>query len=85
MSERLTAEAIIEAWYSVTDRWFTRRNKAHDERQWEVVHDWGGDLISDKTMKVVGRFETGAQADHEAQYLQDAARAEAVLSAIKER
>lgn len=76
----MTPLEVARAWYSVTDRWIVRRNKMHDRKQWEVVHDWGGDLISDDTMKIVGRHETEDAADRKAKRLEDAARGAAVLS-----
>lgn len=74
-----TAADIVKAWNSVTDRWFTRRDKMHDARQWEVVHDWGGDLISDDTMRVVSRHHDADKAKAKAKQLEDIARGEAVL------
>jgi len=78
----MTPIEIAKAWYSVTDRWIDRRNKAHDERQWEVVHDWGGELVSDKKMKVVGRFWNQEAAQTYARTCEDEARGEAVLRAL---
>lgn len=78
----MTPRDIARAWYSVTDRWIVRQNKMHDERQWEVVHDWGGDLISDSTMKVVRRFHEERQAEALARRLEDEARGAAVLRAF---
>lgn len=74
---------IARAWHGVTDRWIVRRDKMHDTKQWEVVHDWGRDLISDDTMKVVGRFHTGDEADKLQQKLENAARGAAVLKLFK--
>ena len=75
---------IIDAWYSVTDEWFARRNKSYDTRQWEVVHTWHVDnVISEDTMKVVGRRKHQQAAGAEAQRLEDNARGEAVLALIK--
>lgn len=53
-----TLDEIIEAWNEPLEnvRWFIRRNKMHDTKQWEVVHDWGGDTIDEETMEVIGRF-----------------------------
>lgn len=77
---------IANAWQvGVGDqRWFTRRNKEHDHDQWEVVHDWGGALISDDTMKVVARFSRQDDADYEARHLERIARATAVIEQINE-
>lgn len=75
---------IVDAWYSVTDEWFARRNKAHDSQQWEIVHTWHIDnLISENTMKVVGRRGHQEAAAAEARRLEDRARGEAVLALIK--
>lgn len=82
MPETMKPKDIAAAWHSVTDTWFTRRNKMHDSRQWEVIHDWGVDVVSEKTMKVVGRFETLAAAKDKAATLEDEARGAAVLGAI---
>lgn len=82
MPSRTNIAAIIDAWHSVdkTQRWFTRRDKMHcDGRQFEVVHDWGGDCIADETMKVVDRFPTQEEASRLRERLDDEARAEAVL------
>lgn len=73
---------VYRAWYSVTDQWIVRRNKMHDERQWEVVHDWGGDLVSDDTQKVVRRFREQRQAEAAARRFDDMARGTAVLVAL---
>lgn len=78
----MTPLAIARAWWSVKDEWIVRRNKMHDRKQWEVVHDWGGKLVSETTMKVVSRHETQEQADHKAERLEDAARGAAVLAAL---
>lgn len=77
-----TAVEVARAWNGVKDRWFARRDKMHDTRQWEVVHDWGGDLISDDTMKVVSRHHTEDQAEAKASRLEDIARGEAVLRTL---
>jgi H2-forming N5,N10-methylenetetrahydromethanopterin dehydrogenase-like enzyme len=73
---------VAKAWHSVTDEWIVRRNKMHDKRQWEVVHDWGGDIVSDDTQRVVGRFSTNGPAEKHARKLEDIARATAVLRAL---
>lgn len=73
---------VMEAWNSVTDEWIVRRNKDYRVKQWEVVHDWGGDLISDETMKVVARFASEEAAEDRARFLEDYARGAAVLSAL---
>lgn len=75
-------ETVARAWNSVTDRWVVRRNKMHDRNQWEVVHDWGGDLVSDDTMKVIGRYATSDEAQEAADVAEHTARAEAVLTAL---
>ena len=78
----MTPMQISRAWFSVKDRWIVRRNKAHDTRQWEVVHDFGFDLISDETMKVVGRFREENKAQRKARLLEHKARGAAVLAEI---
>ena len=77
-----TPEYIAKAWHSVTGRWIVRRNKAHDERQWEVVHDWGGDLVSEDTMRLIGRYSTQERAEKCALKQEDNARGIAVLRAL---
>lgn len=77
----MTPLEIARAWHSVSDRWFVRRNKSHDRRQWEVVHDWGGDLVSDETMKVVARYEDQDGAERKAALLENIARGTAVATA----
>lgn len=79
----MTPKQVAKAWHSVADEWIDRRNKMHDTKQWEVVHNWGGDLISDDTMKVVGRFHTQEEAQKMARKLEDEARGAAVLDAFR--
>lgn len=75
---------IVRAWRSVTDEWIVRRNKAHnDGRQWEVVHNWGGDIISEDTHKVLGRYPDRFAAFEYADYCENEARAIAVLKLIE--
>jgi len=78
----MTPQEVAKAWHSVKDQWIVRRNKMHDSRQWEVVHDWGGDLVSDETMKVMGRHDSSIMADRQAKLLEDEARGAAVLAAL---
>lgn len=78
----MTPLEIARAWWSVKDEWVVRRNKIYDSRQWEVVHDWGGLLVSEATQKVVSRHETQEQAERKAERLEDAARGAAVLAAL---
>ena len=78
----MTPFEIARAWYSVKDEWIVRRNKMYDRKQWEVVHDWGGPVISEETMKVISRHETQEQADRKAERLEDSARGAAVLAAL---
>ena len=78
----MTPQEVARAWHSVKDEWIVRRNKMHDSRQWEVVHDWGGELVSDETMKVISRHETMEQAKLKAKRLEDGARGAAVLAAL---
>ena len=74
-------QAIIDAWHGLADRWIARRNKMHgDGRQWEVAHDWGGDVISDETQRVVERFTSERDAHALADKLENEARARAVLA-----
>lgn len=79
----LTAADIAEAWHSVTDEWIVRLNKMHDFEQWEVVHDWGVDVIAPETRKLVARFHTQEEAEECAERLEDQARATAVLRLIE--
>ena len=78
----MTPLEIARAWWSVKDEWIVRRNKAHDRKQWEVVHDWGGQLVSEATQKVVGRYDTDEGAQKLAQRLEDVARGAAVLALV---
>lgn len=82
-AEKAMRDLIITAWHSVTDLWFSRRNKLHDERQWEVVHDWGGDIASDDTQRVVDRFSERRAAEELAKRLEDEARGAAVLALLR--
>ena len=77
-----TVSQIIEAWHSVDDRWIVRRNKMHDTRQWEVVHDWGRDVVSDETMEIVGRYHTSDEAQALADDCENVARGGAVMQMI---
>jgi hypothetical protein len=77
-----TADYIAKAWHSVTDEWVVRRNKEHDSRQWEVVHNWGGDVIDEDTMAVIGRYSTQERAEDRARKAEDKARGIAVLRAL---
>lgn len=77
-----TPEYIAKAWHSVTDQWIVRRNKMHDERQWEVVHDWGDNLIGEDTMRLIGRYSTQERAEKRARKQEDNARGTAVLRAL---
>lgn len=78
----MTPLEIARAWHGVTDEWWVRLNKAHDRRQWEVVHHWGGSVISEDTMKLISRHETQDGANRKAERLEDAARGAAVLAAL---
>jgi len=78
----MTPLRIARAWHSVQDEWIVRRNKSYAVRQWEVVHNWGRDVISDKTMKAVSRHETMEGAQSKAYMLEDKARGAAVLAAL---
>lgn len=79
----MTPNEIAKAWHSVKDQWIVRRNKKHDSKQWEVVHDWGVEVVSDETMKVVGRHDSPIMADRQAKHLEDEARGAAVLAALE--
>jgi hypothetical protein len=78
----MTPLEIARAWWSVKDEWIVRRNKMHDHKQWEVVHAWGGKLISEETQKIVGRHETEEAAERKAERLEDSARGAAVLACL---
>lgn len=78
----MTPLEIARAWYSVKDEWVVRRNKMHDTRQWEVVHDWGHGLVAEETMKVLSRHQTEEAAIRKAERLEDAARGAAVLALL---
>lgn len=84
-----SAQKIIDAWTGVTDEWITRRNKAHADRQWEVVHTWhvtedGFKVIDDDTMRVVERYSDMHEAAAKAHDLEMLARASAVQKMIVE-
>ena len=74
---------IADAWYSVKDEWIVRRNKALRVKQWEVVHDWGGGIVSDQTRKIVGRFKSLEAAEDRAGLLEDYARGAAVAELLE--
>jgi hypothetical protein len=64
--------------------WFVRRNKAHDDgKQFEVVHDWGGDVISEETMEIVSRHSTELEAKTKADGLTRNFIAKLVVDAIE--
>ncbi|MBR0875019.1 hypothetical protein JQ633_31995 [Bradyrhizobium tropiciagri] len=78
----MTPKQVADAWNSVTDEWWARRNKANaDHEQWEVVHHWGGNLISEDTMKIVAKFGSRTEADQKRSELEDEARGAAVIQA----
>ncbi len=76
-----TPQQIAAAWHGVTDRWIVRQHwKYKDGRQWEVVHDWGVDVIDDATMELIDRFGSSEEAQVLADKLEDEARGRAVLA-----
>lgn len=79
----ITPFEVARAWHGIKGEWIVRRNKMRPLRQWEVVHDWGGDVVSDETMKVVGCYTTQSGAEKYAERLEDTARGSAVLALIK--
>lgn len=81
MTIRPTAKLVARAWHSVKDEWVTR-HEYEGSRRWSVVHNWGGNLISEDTMKIVSRHYTQEAADARASKLESAARAAAVLAAL---
>jgi hypothetical protein len=78
---RPTAKLVSRAWHSVKDEWITRQ-EYDGPRYWAVVHNWGGDLIDDDTMKIVSRHYTNDAAKAAATKLENAARGAAVLKAL---
>lgn len=74
---------IAEAWNSVTDRWIVRRDKSYAVRQWAVVHDWGDDVVSAATQRIVGRYKWADTALDRAKWLEEHARGCAVLAVIE--
>lgn len=82
MSEMI--DMVAKGWNSITDRWFVRLNKMHNSQQWEVVHDWGVNVISENTMKVISRHHLMVDAKADAKGLEDAARARAAIAAMRE-
>lgn len=81
----MTPVEVARAWWSVKDQWIVRRNKMHDDQQWEVVHDWGRDVVSEETMKVVGRHDSEILAIRHATNLENKARGAAVLARLARR
>ncbi len=78
-------QKIINAWNDIGDhRWIVRRNKEWDSRQWEVVHDWGGECIDEATQKLLKRFETQGEAEFYAADQEALARALQVATMITE-
>lgn len=76
---------IIDAWNDNNDRvWFSRYNKMIDVKigQYEVIEDWGGEVVSDETRLVVGNFHSQDEADNEVKRLKNDAAADRVLKAI---
>lgn len=74
-------QRIVKAWHSVKDEWIVR-HEYDGPRHWVVVHNWGGNLISDDTMKIVSRHYTEDAADRRAWILENRARGGAVLKAL---
>jgi len=79
------ATEVARAWTSVKDDWIVRRNKAHAVQQWEVVHDWGVDAVSDETQKVLRRFTLQDSAIAYANKCEAKARGNAVLRMLRIR
>lgn len=78
---RPTATLVAKAWHSVKDEWITR-HEYEGTRRWSVVHNWGGNVIADETMKIVSRHYTQEAAEKRAFNLEAHARAAAVLKAL---
>src|SRR5260221_609912 len=78
----ISPKVIAKAWNSITDRWFARQNNDNGGPRWEVIHDWGGTLISDDTMAVRARYWSKEAAEVHAQQLEDEARGAAVLKEL---
>lgn len=78
-------EDVINAVESIEHaRIITRRNKAHDESQWEVVHDIDpSGPISDDSYVVIGRFESERLAESFAQHAASSLNARARISALR--
>ncbi len=77
---RPTEQDIISAWFSVADEWIARKNKTYsDGFMFEVIHDWGGDIIADETQELLKRFATQDEATLYAHMCENKARARAVL------
>ncbi len=78
-------EALVSVLTSVRPaRVLTRRNKAHDERQWEVVHDLDPDgPISDESYRVVERFDTELRAETFAHEMKARLNAKALIAALR--
>lgn len=87
MTSMIRDEAIevARAWASVKDEWIVRRNKMRATRQWEVVHDWGGGVVSEETQRVLRRFTLQDSAIAHANKCEAKARGNAVLRLLKTR
>lgn len=79
----MNATEIAKAWHSVADEWIVRRNKMNGAgQQWEVVHDWGGELVSEDTQKIIAKYPTEELAKRRAKRSEDYARGTAVLATL---
>lgn len=78
----ITAQDIRDAWTGVEMDWIVRRNKEHAKDQYEVIKDWGGDVISEETMELVGRFATYEEGNEYAKQADELLRAQAVLDIV---
>lgn len=85
MSRAKRVNAVVDVLnLQVINKWFVRRNKVHtDGRIFELVHDWGGDVISEETMEVVSRHTTVLEAKTKADGLTKNFIAKLVVDAIE--
>lgn len=79
----ITPFDIAEAWNGVRDEWIVRRNKSNAVMRWQIVHDWGREIVSDETQRIVGHFKTRESADARAIFLENHARGAAVVQMLE--
>lgn len=79
MKKKPTPKQVARAWHTILQEYSTRRNKAHDTKQWEVYTWVIGQPMSEESVKVLARFHTPDEALNACESLENDARAKAVL------